>query len=65
MNTSESGPSPVQQIRLFTLVAISFVQVWIVASLVQIALRHELTVVIPFVAASAVCWLATLSIIFW
>ena len=59
------GRSAVSQARLILLVMINVAQLWILAATVEAALARHYRVLIPLVVASLICWLITLSIIFW
>src|SRR5438067_9941461 len=57
--------SAVSQARVILLVMINVAQLWILAATVEAALAHHYRVLVPLVIASFICWLITLSIIFW
>ena len=59
------GRSAVSQARVILLVMINVAQLWILAATVEAALAHHYRVLVPLIVASFVCWLITLSIIFW
>lgn len=59
------GRSAVSQARVILLVMINIAQLWILAATVEAALAHHYRVLVPLVVASFICWLITLSIIFW
>jgi hypothetical protein len=59
------GRSAVSQARVILLVMINVAQLWILAATVEAALARHYRMLIPLVIASFVCWLITLSIIFW
>lgn len=59
------GRSAVSQARVILLVMINVAQLWILAATVEAALARHYRVLVPLVVASFVCWLITLSIIFW
>jgi hypothetical protein len=59
------GHSAVSQARVILLVMINVAQLWVLAATVEAALARHYRVLIPLVAASFVCWLITISIIFW
>jgi hypothetical protein len=59
------GRSAVSQARVILLVMINVAQLWILAATVEAALARHYRVLVPLVIASFVCWLITLSIIFW
>lgn len=65
VGTGRGGRAAVAQARLVLLVMINVAQLWILAATVEAALARHYRVLIPLVAASFVCWLITLSIIFW
>ena len=59
------GHAAVWQTRLILLVMINVAQLWILSATVEAALARHYRVLLPLVISSAVCWLITLSIIFW
>ena len=59
------GSAAVWQARLIMLVMINIAQLWILAATVDAALGRHYSVLLPLVAASAICFLITLSIIRW
>jgi hypothetical protein len=59
------GRSAVSQARVILLVMINVAQLWILAATVEAALARHYRVLVPLIIASFVCWLITLSIIFW
>jgi hypothetical protein len=59
------GRAAVSQARLILLVMINVAQLWILAATVEAALAHHYRVLAPLVIASGICWLITLSLIFW
>jgi uncharacterized RDD family membrane protein YckC len=44
---------------------INVAQLWILSATVEAALARHYSVLLPLVIASGICWLITLSIIFW
>src|SRR6476659_970263 len=59
------GHAAVWQARLIMLVMINIAQLWILAATVDAALARHYTVLIPLVVGSGVCFIITLSIIWW
>ena len=59
------GHAAVWQTRLILLVMINVAQLWILSATVEAALAHHYRVLLPLVISSAICWLISLSIIFW
>lgn len=59
------GQAAVWQTRLILLVMINVAQLWILSATVEAALAHHYRVLIPLMVSSGVCWLISLSIIFW
>lgn len=53
------------QARLILLVMINFAQLWILAATVEAALAHRFLVLLPLVVASGLCFVVTLTLIFW
>jgi predicted signal transduction protein with EAL and GGDEF domain len=62
---SGAGQAAVWQARLIMLVMINIAQLWILAATVDAALARHYTVLIPLVVGSGVCFIITLSIIWW
>ncbi|HKS27657.1 MAG TPA: hypothetical protein VJS44_07550 [Pyrinomonadaceae bacterium] len=62
---TQRGQAAVWQTRLILLVMINVAQLWILSATVEAALARHYGVLLPLVVASGVCWLITLSIIFW
>jgi uncharacterized membrane protein len=59
------GRSAVAQARLILLVMINVAQLWILAATVEAALAHHFWVLLPLVIGSGVCFVITLTLIFW
>ena len=59
------GRSPVAQPRLILLVMVNVAQLWILPATVEAALAHRFSALLPLVIASGICFLVTLSLIFW
>ena len=59
------GRSAVAQARLLLLVMINVAQLWILAATVEAALARRFSVLLPLVIGSAVCFVITLTLIFW
>ena len=59
------GRTAVEQARLVMLVMINVAQLWILAATVEAALARQYGELLPLVIASGLCWLVSLSIIFW
>ena len=59
------GHAAVWQTRLILLVMINVAQLWILSATVEATLARHNRVLLPLVISSAICWLITLSIIFW
>lgn len=59
------GKTAILQARLTLLIMINVAQLWILAATVEAALARHYKELIPLVIASGVCWLISLSIIFW
>ncbi len=62
---NRKGQTAILQARLTLLVMINVAQLWVLAATVEAALAHHYKQLIPLVIASGVCWLISLSIIFW
>ena len=59
------GRTAVAQARLVLLLMINAAQLWILAATVEAALAHHFSALVPLVVASGVCFVITLTIIFW
>ena len=62
---TKTGSAAVFQARLIMLIMINIAQLWILAATVDAALARHLSVLVPLVVASAICFLVTLSILRW
>jgi len=60
-----SGRTAVAQARLVLLVMINVAQLWILAATVEAALARHFSALGPLVIASGICFVVTLTIIFW
>jgi hypothetical protein len=66
LNTPQSrGRSAVWQAKLAILVMINLAQMWILSAVVEAALAHEMSQLVPLVVASGFCWLIALTIFLW
>lgn len=61
----QRGKTAIWQAKVMLLVMINLAQLWILSGTVEAALAKEYKQLIPLVVASGVCWLISLSIIFW
>ena len=59
------GLTAIFQAKLVLMVMINLAQLWILAATVEAALARHYKELLPLVVASGVCWLISLSIIFW
>lgn len=59
------GRAAVTQARLVLLLMINAAQLWILAATVEAALAHRFSALIPLVVASGICFVVTLTIVFW
>ena len=64
-NLAGRGRTAVAQARLILLVMINVAQLWILAATVEAALAHRFAVLLPLVIASGICFVITLTLIFW
>jgi hypothetical protein len=62
---SGRGRTALEQARLLLLVMINVAQLWILSATVEAALAHHYSVLAPLVLSSGICFLITLSILFW
>jgi hypothetical protein len=59
------GRTALAQARLVMLVMVNIAQLWILSATVEAALARHLSVMLPLVISSTLCWLIALSLIFW
>ena len=59
------GRAALEQARLIMLVMINIAQLWILAATIEAALAGRYREIWALIIASGVCWLISLSIIFW
>jgi hypothetical protein len=59
------GRTAVAQARLVLLVMINVAQLWVLAATVEAALAHRFSALLPLVIASGICFVVTLTLIFW
>ena len=59
------GRTAVAQARLILLVMVNVAQLWILAATVDAALGHRFSALLPLVLASLICFVVTLTLIFW
>lgn len=59
------GRTAVAQARLVLLVMVNVAQLWILAATVEAALAHRFSALLPLVVASGICFVVTLTLIFW
>ena len=59
------GRTAVAQARLILLVMVNVAQLWILAATVEAALAHRFSALLPLVVASGLCFVVTLTLIFW
>lgn len=59
------GRTAVAQARLILLVMVNVAQLWILAATVEAALAHRFKALLPLVVASGICFVITLTLIFW
>jgi len=64
-NFAGKGRTAVAQARLILLVMVNVAQLWILAGTVDAALGHRYSALLPLVIASGVCFVITLTLIFW
>ena len=64
-NLAGKGRTAVAQARLILLVMINVAQLWILAATVEAALAHRFSTLLPLVIASGICFVVTLTLIFW
>ncbi|MBS1794247.1 MAG: hypothetical protein JSS81_10355 [Acidobacteria bacterium] len=58
------GRTAIWQAKLMLLVMINLAQLWILSATVEAALGRDFKQLLPLVAASGVCWLISLTIVF-
>ena len=59
------GRTAVAQARLVLLVMVNVAQLWILAATVEAALAHRFSALLPLVIASGICFVVTVTLIFW
>ena len=64
-NLAGEGRTAVAQARLILLVMINVAQLWILAATVEAALAHRFSALLPLVVASGICFVVTLTLVFW
>ena len=64
-NLAGEGRTAVAQARLILLVMINVAQLWVLAATVEAALAHRFSALLPLVIASGICFVVTLTLIFW
>jgi hypothetical protein len=64
-NFAGKGRTAVAQARLVLLVMVNVAQLWILSGTVDAALGHRYSALLPLVIASGVCFVVTLTLIFW
>jgi hypothetical protein len=64
-NLAGKGRTAVAQAQLILLVMVNVAQLWILAATVEAALAHRFSALLPLVLASAICFVITLTLIFW
>src|SRR4029453_1855052 len=64
-NFAGKGRTAVAQARLILLVMVNLAQLWILAATVGAALAHQFATLLPLVIASGICFVVTLTLIFW
>ncbi len=62
---SRRGRTAIWQAKLMLLIMINLAQLWILSATIDAALAEEYKQLVPLVAASVICWLFTMSIVFW
>ena len=64
-NLAGKGRTAVAQARLILLVMINVAQLWVLAATVEATLAHRFSALLPLVIASGICFVVTLTLIFW
>ena len=59
------GRTAVAQARLVLLIMINVAQLWILAAAIEAALARHIGALLPLVIASGICFIITLTLIFW
>src|SRR5690242_12888583 len=59
------GRTAVDQARLILLIMINVAQLWILAATIEAALAHRFRALLPLIVASGICFIITLTIVFW
>jgi len=64
-NLAGKGRTAMAQARLILLVMVNVAQLWILAATVEAALAHRFSALLPLVVASGICFVVTVTLIFW
>ena len=64
-NLAGEGRTAIAQARVILLVMVNVAQLWILAATVEAALAHRFSALLPLVVASGICFVVTLTLIFW
>lgn len=59
------GRTALAQARIVLLVMVNVAQLWILAATVEAALARRFSPLLPLVIASGICFVVTLTLIFW
>jgi hypothetical protein len=64
-NRMRRGLTAIWQAKVMLLIMINLAQLWILSATVEAALAREFRQLLPLIVASGVCWLISMSIVFW
>jgi uncharacterized membrane protein len=64
-NLAGKGRTAVAQARLILLVMVNVAQLWMLAATVEAALAHHFSALLPLVIASGICFVVTITLVFW
>lgn len=62
---SRRGKKAIWQAKLMLLIMINLAQLWILSATIDAALAEEYKQLMPLVTSSIICWVISLTIIFW
>lgn len=62
---SRRGTTAIWQAKLVLLIMLNLAQLWILSATIDAALAEEYKQLVPLVVSSILCWVISLTIIFW
>jgi hypothetical protein len=64
-NRTRRGLTAIWQAKVMLLIMINLAQLWTLSATVEATLAREFRQLPPLIIASGVCWLISMSIVFW